>query len=79
MSVPLLKIFTLAMITFSSGDGRCQFPSEWVGSWHHLGYDDPLNVTLSRIDTKGTCYQTIDDEDLIKKVGYGQFILNEDK
>ena len=30
----------------------CQFPGEWRGAWHHLGHDEPLNVTADNIDTK---------------------------
>ena len=30
----------------------CQFPGAWRGAWHHLGHDEPLNVTADNIDTK---------------------------
>ena len=31
---------------------QCDFPSDWVGAWHHLGYDQPINVTRHHIEQK---------------------------
>ena len=33
----------------------CVFPSEWHGSWFHLGFPKPLNISKDFIDSKGTC------------------------
>ena len=33
----------------------CSFPSEWHGSWFHLGFPKPLNISKDFIDSKGTC------------------------
>ena len=33
----------------------CSFPSEWRGSWFHLGFPKPLNISKDFIDSKGTC------------------------
>jgi hypothetical protein len=72
-------LLMLTALFFPSGDGGCQFPVDWVGSWHHLGYDDPLNVTTTSIDMKGTCFQNVNENNNINKTGYGQFILREEK
>ena len=76
---PMKILLMLTALFFPSGDGGCQFPVDWVGSWHHLGYDDPLNVTTTRIDMKGTCFQNVNENININKTGYGQFILKEEK
>ena len=39
---------------FKRGSG-CVFPSEWHGSWFHLGFPNPLNISEHFIDSKGTC------------------------
>jgi len=65
--------------TLSGTLSGCQFPSDWLGSWHHLGHDNPLNVSLSSIDTKGTCFQSISSDADINKTGFGQFIMKEEK
>ena len=44
----LVVLSSLASLSLSG----CQFPGAWVGSWHHLGYDHPLNVSLTSIDMK---------------------------
>ena len=33
----------------------CIFPSKWHGSWFHLGFPKPLNISKDFIDSKGTC------------------------
>ena len=42
----------------SSSDSYCSFPSEWHGSWFHLGFPKPLNISKDFIDSKGTCTQS---------------------
>ena len=53
---PQVSLVLMMMITppstLSGTSSGCQFPSDWLGSWHHLGHDNPLNVSLSSIDTK---------------------------
>ena len=44
----LVVLSSLASLSLSG----CQFPGAWVGSWHHLGYDHPLNVSRTSIDMK---------------------------
>ena len=56
----LLRLAVLGLATLelslpgetSLGSELCQFPGAWRGAWHHLGHDDPLNVTADNIDTK---------------------------
>ena len=80
MSLSLEKFCLIVIVSFvTSGNGGCRFPSDWFGSWHHLGYDDPLNITLSGIDMKGTCYEQLDLQKDVNKTGFGQFILQKEK
>ena len=52
-----LVVMSLATLELSlpgetPGARGCQFPGAWRGAWHHLGHDEPLNVTADHIDTK---------------------------
>ena len=42
----------------STSSEGCSFPSEWHGSWFHLGFPKPLNISKDFIDSKGTCTQS---------------------
>ena len=53
-----LKADNLFQRTSSSSEERCSFPSEWHGSWFHLGFPKPLNISKDFIDSKGTCTQS---------------------
>ena len=44
--------------TSSSEETHCSFPSQWHGSWFHLGFPKPLNISKDFIDSKGTCTQS---------------------
>ena len=69
----------LIILNVPAGNGGCRLPSDWLGSWHHLGYNDPLNITVSAIDMKGTCHEQLDWQETVKTNAFGQFILQEDK
>ena len=43
---------------FQRTSASCSFPSEWYGSWFHLGFPRPLNISKDFIDSKGTCTHT---------------------
>lgn len=47
-----VSIFLTITLSLPPIKSSCQFPGDWIGSWHHLGYDDPLNVTINSIDVK---------------------------
>ncbi len=59
--MPLLCLLVLALVLASSegggdaGMGRCEFPARWHGTWFHLGFPRPLNITADAIDSKGRC------------------------
>ena len=36
----------------------CTFPTEWHGSWFHLGFPKPLNISKDFIDSKGMCTES---------------------
>lgn len=72
-------ILLLISVSPPLGCSQCQFPPSWQGAWHHLGYDDPLNLTLTNIEQKGTCIKSISSETEITKAGFGQFIIQEEK
>ena len=55
LAVVGLATLELSLPGEMSGPGPgtpCQFPGAWRGAWHHLGHDEPLNVTADNIDTK---------------------------
>lgn len=36
---------------------ECEFPEVWIGTWFHLGFPHPLNITRNEITSKGTCFR----------------------
>jgi hypothetical protein len=40
-----------------SSDQNCEFPQSWQGTWYHLGFPQPLNISFNHISSKGTCVQ----------------------
>jgi len=80
MTSILAKVILITiLLNVPSGDGKCRLPFDWLGSWHHLGYDDPLNITEAGIDKKGTCFQQLENNHDMKKSKFGQFIMKEEK
>ena len=39
-------------------EAGCSFPTEWHGTWFHLGFPKPLNISNHFIDSKGTCKES---------------------
>ena len=52
LRMAVMGLATLELSLPGETSGPCQFPGAWRGAWHHLGHDDPLNVTADNIDTK---------------------------
>ena len=46
------RVCVYLLVSLVSVSPGCQFPQDWLGAWHHLGYDDPVNVTRTSIDYK---------------------------
>ena len=47
-----LERISVLVCLVSVSPRQCDFPSDWVGAWHHLGYDQPINVTRHHIEQK---------------------------
>ena len=52
LRLAVVSLATLELSLPGEMTDSCQFPGAWRGAWHHLGHDEPLNVTADNIDTK---------------------------
>ena len=59
------RVSVYLLVSLVSVRPGCQFPQDWLGAWHHLGYDDPINVTTHNIDYKVEPALSVAEVDLI--------------
>lgn len=57
LAILLVKVTVEENNNGSGGGGHCNFPRTWLGTWHHLGFPQPLNISENHISSKGTCVQ----------------------